>query len=198
MQKERLRDRKERFTINKKGTLEDNIKKLESELEVTSSGAPKVYDKIEDYEKAKLKEEKKREQQTEVEEETIPPEPTYTPPVSRPSYSYSQSSQQDRGKSVFKNSKFYITIIVIIVAGLALTKAPIFQYLTPFRHDKDFPHIQVAFKYYNNLLGKQKKQATILKDDVKTVLVPIPMQQWVNLDANKKQIVLNEYFGSED
>jgi hypothetical protein len=57
----------------------------------------------------------------------------------------------------------------------------------------DFPQLEKAFKYYNNILGKQTKQETILKIGEKTVIVPMYMEKWVNLDVSKKKLVLDEY-----
>jgi len=190
MGKKRLRDNDERFRIGKKGSLEDNIQQLESELGVLTKGAPKLGGESED----EAEKEAKNNRVKPSEEGMSAGQKDTVPKPAAPSYDYYSSHKEYRGgKSLFKNEKFYITLFTLIALAMVLTMAPIFNYTTAFRPDEDFPQVEVSFKYYNNIFGQQKKQATLIRMGERTVLVPIPMVQWMNLDAEKKQLVLNEY-----
>ncbi|HNS33457.1 MAG TPA: hypothetical protein PKN36_10890 [bacterium] len=191
MEKRRLRDHEGKFRIDKQGNLEDNIKQLESELEVTSKGAPRIYERSEDIKHEATSHEtagNKGENQKEIQAEA------YKQQSGKKHYSYHELHRHGKKHtSIYKNSKFYITLFAIAAFVIILTRAPIFQYMTPFRYDNDLPYVEVAFKYYNNILGKQTKQATVIKSGMEKVFVPIPMEQWVNLDIEKKKLVLEEY-----
>lgn len=190
---EKIKRDGEKFFIGKGGTLEDNIKELESELGVLSKGAPLINGETlsANEEFPVQKKAAAAEEDTSVKEEPAVPLSSSPPAYS---YSYPTANQNRKSRiSLFKSSKLYIFIFAAAAFTLTVTKAPLFQYTTTFRPDEDIPEMDIAFKYYNNILGKQTRQATLISSGGKTVLVPIPMEQWLNLDAAKKQLVLESY-----
>jgi len=90
----------------------------------------------------------------------------------------------------FKSSKFYITFLGILSFTLIILKTPVFKYTTPFRQDDDLPQIEVGFRYYNNILGKQTRVETIVKLGMEEITVPFSMSEWVNMDLDKKLLIL--------
>jgi len=179
-----------KFVIAKKGSLEDNIKKLESELEVMSSGAPRITEETDHAaQQAPVREDKPEARETQPVKTRVYRQ---APPASH-TYTYTKTSDRRTGKPFYLNTKVYILLFSFAALAYLFTRAPIFKYTTPFRHDMDFPQLEIAFKYYNNILGKQTKQETILKIGEKAVIIPMYMEKWVNLDVSKKKLVLDEY-----
>ena len=190
MAKGRMNKKDGKFIIDRKGSLEANIKQIEAELDIISKGAPKIYESEED-----IKKDAQKTAEEIPEQQPVSPDNTiYHPPANQFYYRYHTPDRPVTKTPLLKNSKFYITVFAIAAFGFTLIKAPVFNYTTPFRPDHELPNIEVAFKYYNNIFGKQTRQVTLIKIGEKTVLTPISMEQWVNLDINKKQLVLKEYF----
>lgn len=172
--------------VGEKGSIEENIEKLQRELDeafAAAKGAPKIIeeDVIERGEEDKFAGE---EINKTVMQESETPKKTYV--TSYPHY----ESEAGESFNLFRSSKFYITVFGILLFGVILFKAPLFNYTTPFRPDNDLPQIEVGFRYYNNLFGKQTKVETVIKIGNEKFTVHIPMSEWVNMSKDKKLLVL--------
>ncbi len=177
---------KEKFEIGGKGNIDENIKRLQREFDESVAGmkgAPRIKEES-------AKKEKKREKAVErgndkaVMREKEIPRKTYVSP-----YEGIRSNSVE-SFNIFKSSRFYIVVFGVAAFGFLIFKAPVFRYTTPFRPDNDLPQIEVGFKYYNNLFGKQTKSETVVNIGKTKFTVRIPMSEWVNMSKDKKLVVL--------
>jgi hypothetical protein len=177
--------RREKFTVGEKGSIEENIERLQRELgeAFTTKGAPDI--------KEDSTGEKKEDKKTIAKEKPVkaPQREKESPKyVYKLQYDYHKTSEQQF--NIFKSSKFYITFLGIMAFGIIVLKAPIFKYTTPFRPDNDLPQIEVGFRYYNNIFGKQTRTETVVNIGEEIIIVPLSMSRWVNMSKEKKLMVL--------
>lgn len=180
-----MRDRDRRFNIGDGDDIDKHIKKLQRELdEMLMKGAPTI--KEEEIEKESRKTKEKIEKE---EEEKVPffPEKKYS------GYYEDDNTSPESKPGIFRNTKFYIIVFGIVAFLFTLIKAPIFRYTTPLRQDNDLPQIEVCFKYYNNILGKQTKNETIVHIGNEIIVIPITMEKWFNLGKERKLIAIEYY-----
>lgn len=170
--------------IGKNGSIDENIAKLQRELDealAAVKGAPRIKEETAD-EKTDSPAAKEVSKPS-VQEKNI--RKTYTP-----SYPKVYQTGTEGAFNPFKSSKFYITVFGILAFGIILLKTPVFRYTTPFRQDSDLPQIEVGFKYYNNLFGKQTKAETVIHIGKEKFTVRIPMSEWINMSKDKKLVVI--------
>jgi hypothetical protein len=175
--------KEKKFKVGNKGTIEENIERLQKELgDVFESmeGAPKI--------KEDSKGEEKEDKRTVVEKTPKVSRQKFTEPLKTHATDYARSPK--KSFKPFKSSKFYITFLGILSFTLIILKTPVFKYTTPFRQDDDLPQIEVGFRYYNNILGKQTRVETIVKLGMEEITVPFSMSEWVNMDLDKKLLIL--------
>ncbi len=175
---------KDKFKIGEKGSIEENIKRLERELEEAfkaSKGAPMI----------KSSDTGKKDEKPVTEKIPEPSAPEIAVPARKhvPDYGYLQNSKEE-SFNPFKSSRFYIVILGIAAFAIVIFKAPVFKYTTPFRPDGDLPQIEVGFRYYNNILGRQTRSETIVNVGNDKITVRMPMSEWVNLPKEKKLLIL--------
>ncbi|HOL21770.1 MAG TPA: hypothetical protein PLQ41_02800 [bacterium] len=183
-----MMDKDKKFSVGEGNDIEENIKKLQRELdEMFLKGAPEI--KKEDVEGEVRRMKLEEEGTDEKREDSPPPVPQrrYVPDY----YKDKKSSGDSFG--LFKNTKFYIVIFGIIAFAFTLIKAPVFRYTTPPRHDNDIPEIDVGFRYYNNIFGKQTKSETIVYIGKEIIVMPISMERWFNMEKEKKLTAINYY-----
>jgi hypothetical protein len=184
-----------KFKIGKKGSIEENVKNLSEELEVTLRGAPGIEEgegKKQEEKKGKggktQSSESSKLQETEQEEISAENKPFYS---SEPGVSYSSEYEFMQAKT--KKIKIIIILACVVLLGAFLFLTPLVSYRTPLRKDKDLPQIQVAFKYYLNIFGKKMKEKTFILIGDEKILLPVTMERWVNLDKDKKLLTIKHY-----
>jgi len=173
-----------KFKIEKEGTIEENIERLQKELEIFSKGAPSVGDKfsIEDSEHEKPDAEvfkKKQEKQQR-----------------KYAADYSYTKRPKRTFILFKllkNPKLYIVVFGLASFAFVLVKTPVFRYTTPFRPDIELPQIEIGFRYYNNIFGRQTKSETIINTGKEKIIVHLSMATWVNMNVERKLLIIRHY-----
>lgn len=176
---------REKFKIGEKGSIEENIERLQRELDETfavSKGAPKIKEDSTGAKKEDKKPVLEKVPEAAKQDRKIPKK-THVH-----GYGYSNSSKESF--NLFKTSKFYITFFSIAAFVIIIFKAPVFKYTTPFRPDNDLPQIEVGFKYYNNIFGKQTRSETIINVGKEKITVRLPMSEWINLSKEKKLLIL--------
>jgi len=177
--------RKDKFTVGEKGSIEENIKRLERELDESFKavkGAPRIKE---------LSEAEEKEQTPVAEQIPEPPAPDIAVPKRKtvPHY-YTHRQHPEESFNPFRSSRFYIVVFGIVAFAAVIFKAPVFKYTTPFRPDSDLPQIEVGFRYYNNILGRQTRSETIVNVGNDKITVRMPMSEWVNLPKEKKLLIL--------
>ncbi|MCM8762584.1 MAG: hypothetical protein NC905_02850 [Candidatus Omnitrophica bacterium] len=180
-----MKDRDKKFNVGEGDDIEKNIKKLQRELdEMLMKGAPEI--KKEDADK-EVKRAKLEEKKIEEKKVVAVPENKHIPTYNKP------AKYSEQGSGLLKNRKIYIVIFGFIAFALTLIKAPVFRYTTPARQDNDIPGIDVGFRYYNNILGRQIKSETIVYIGNEKVVIHISMQTWFNLGKEKKLAAIDYY-----
>ncbi|HPP11504.1 MAG TPA: hypothetical protein PKW42_02110 [bacterium] len=167
----------------KRESLDERIRKLEEEINVSITGAPDVY---------------RVEKQPEEEKPSAPiPQPEPVIPAKQPYRSENAPGQHvpetEVSFSFLRRPLFYLITGAIIVILLVLFFAPVLQFTTPLRADSDLPGVQIAFRYYYNIFGQKQKEETIVHLDHTRVVILLPMQQWMNLEKSKKLMAIEHY-----
>lgn len=186
----RMSRRDGKFKIGDGASIDDNIKRLEKELEVFSKGAPDIKIKGDFF----SDEEEERIGYKKLPSLETPKEKREKPPRYKPDYPYRERRKRTFGFfSLFRNTKFYIFVFGTAAFILVLIKTPVFMYTTPFRPDVDLPQVEVGFRYYNNIFGVQTRGKTVINLGKEKIVVPVSMSRWMNTDREKKLYILKYY-----
>ena len=184
-----MQDKNGKFRIGDGDDIEQNISRLQKELDnMLLKGAPKIKEVPVDEEIKRPKLEEKKIEDEQKKKVPLIPEKKQTI-----SYNTQPIISHKKTFMFLKDRRFYIAVFGVVAFAFTLIKAPIFRYTTPMRHDNDLPGIDVCFKYYNNLFGRQTKSETIINIGGEVIVVPISMERWFNLDREKKIMVIEHY-----
>lgn len=187
----RMSRKQEKLKIGREGSIDDNIKRLERELECFSKGAPDIKIKGDFF----SDEEEERIGYKKLPSTETPEEKRAKPPMRyKPDYPYREKKRRSFGLfALLRNTKFYIFVLGTASFVFVLIKTPVFTYTTPFRPDVDLPQIEVGFRYYNNIFGVQTKAKTVVNLGTEKIVIPVSMSRWMNTDKDKKLYILKYY-----
>ncbi|MCM8757085.1 MAG: hypothetical protein NC911_02620 [Candidatus Omnitrophica bacterium] len=155
----------------RRDSIDERIRKLEEEMDLTITGAPDTY---------------------KIDEPQSAPSPAQVIPEKRePVVPVNYSGES--GPPFFRRRSFWIIAGVLILVILVLFFAPVLQFSTPVRPDNDLPGVKISFRYYYNIFGQKQKEETLVFIDHTKVVILLPMHQWMNLEKEKKLMAIKHY-----
>ncbi len=163
-----------KFEIKKKGSIDENINKLQNELDIYLKGAEEIVEEDEILEKKDIKKPEKK----------VP----FKKEASNEKYKESTYKPKDITANVNAkfNKKILFIPLFIFILFIGFIKFPLFKYTTTPKKDRDIPGIEIKTIFYYNVLGTKLKEKTILNVGNKEIIIPISIEKWFGLSKEEK------------